>query len=556
MAASDAIPVPRKNTAWRVYFAIRNSDGTLITSWAGADSERSLDGGSFSDCTNEATEIGTSGCGYLDLTAGEMNADAVIVKITVTNSGALPLVLTVFPEEAGDYRVSDLQKVDLNTIKTQTVTAAAGVTIPASIASPTNITAATGVVLAATTHTGAVIPTVSTLSGHTPQTGDAFARIGATGSGLTSLAPAATALSTATWTATIAGRIDAAITSRMATYTQPTGFLAATFPTTVASTTNITAGTITTVTNLTNAPTNGDLTATMKSSITAAVPTAAVIADAVWDEPTSGHTTSGTTGAAIVAAGSAGDPWSSTLPGAYGAGTAGHILGNNLNAAITSRSSHSAADVWSVGTRTITGGSLTTSPPTAGAIADAVWDEARTGHTTSGTFGFYLDAAISGISGGGGGGLTTEQEETLNTIYSQTSQITGSRINTVGPVSAAGDITLIVGKDYKVASESELTVSVPDTAGALHADFTSGTLAASKAFGMSRANGDADISGTVSSVTYAANVTTFKVEIDADQLPDTLSLTDDWTYQIERVTSAGDKVVGVQGAGKVAMRAV
>lgn len=37
------------------------------------------------------------------------------------------------------------------------------------------------------------------------------------------------------------GRIDAAITSRMASYTQPTGFLAATFPTTVASTTNITA---------------------------------------------------------------------------------------------------------------------------------------------------------------------------------------------------------------------------------------------------------------------------------------------------------------------------
>jgi hypothetical protein len=43
-------------------------------------------------------------------------------------------------------------------------------------------------------------------------------------------------------------RIDAAITSRMATYTQPTGFLAATFPTgTIANTTNITGGTITTV---------------------------------------------------------------------------------------------------------------------------------------------------------------------------------------------------------------------------------------------------------------------------------------------------------------------
>ncbi len=40
-----------------------------------------------------------------------------------------------------------------------------------------------------------------------------------------------------------------------------------TLPATVASPTNITAGTITTVTNLTNAPTAGDLTATMKTSV-------------------------------------------------------------------------------------------------------------------------------------------------------------------------------------------------------------------------------------------------------------------------------------------------
>ena len=52
-----------------------------------------------------------------------------------------------------------------------------------------------------------------------------------------------------------------------------------------ATPTNITAGTITTVTNLTNAPTNGDLTATMKTSVTtaatAATPTAAAVTGAV-----------------------------------------------------------------------------------------------------------------------------------------------------------------------------------------------------------------------------------------------------------------------------------
>lgn len=57
----------------------------------------------------------------------------------------------------------------------------------------------------------------------------------------------------------------------------------------LATPTNITAGTITTVTNLTNAPTNGDLTATMKTSVTTAASAAtpalsAAGVDAILDE--------------------------------------------------------------------------------------------------------------------------------------------------------------------------------------------------------------------------------------------------------------------------------
>ena len=55
-------------------------------------------------------------------------------------------------------------RVNIDTIKTQAITAAAGVTFPTSIASPTNITAATGIVLSGVTHTGAVIPTVTTVT--------------------------------------------------------------------------------------------------------------------------------------------------------------------------------------------------------------------------------------------------------------------------------------------------------------------------------------------------------------------------------------------------------
>jgi hypothetical protein len=89
-------------------------------------------------------------------------------------------------------------------------------------------------------------------------------------------------------------------------------------------------------------------------SAAASPPSAASIADAVWDEAISGHLTAGSTGNALNAAGSAGDPWSTSLPGAYGAGTAGKLIGDNINATISSRSSHSAADVWAAATRTLT----------------------------------------------------------------------------------------------------------------------------------------------------------------------------------------------------------
>lgn len=77
---------------------------------------------------------------------------------------------------------------------------------------------------------------------------------------------------------------------------------------------------------------SGHLTATTTGAALngATAPTAAVVADAVWDEVLSGHLTATTTGAALNGAGSAGDPWTTALPGAYGAGTAGNLVGNNL----------------------------------------------------------------------------------------------------------------------------------------------------------------------------------------------------------------------------------
>lgn len=125
MASTDALPIPLKNTAYRVSFPIFDADGDLVTGATGLDSEVSKDGGTFADCTNEATEIATSsGMYYLDLTSTEMNADTVIIIVKTTTSGAKTTPIILYPKEAG------------------------------------NIT----VVLEGVTHTGATIPTVTSVT--------------------------------------------------------------------------------------------------------------------------------------------------------------------------------------------------------------------------------------------------------------------------------------------------------------------------------------------------------------------------------------------------------
>lgn len=101
----------------------------------------------------------------------------------------------------------------------------------------------------------------------------------------------------------------------------------------LATPTNITAGTITTVTNLTNAPTNGDLTATMKASVTTAASNA-----------TPSVTVSDKTGFRLSSAGVQ-DIWDVLTSALTTVGSIGKLLVDNINATISSRSSHTAANV-------------------------------------------------------------------------------------------------------------------------------------------------------------------------------------------------------------------
>jgi hypothetical protein len=98
VAASDAHPWPIKGAACRITVPILDADGDLVTGATGLDSEVSKDAGTFTDCTNEATEIATSsGMYYLDLTAAEMSADTVAVIVKTSTSGAKTTPVVLYP---------------------------------------------------------------------------------------------------------------------------------------------------------------------------------------------------------------------------------------------------------------------------------------------------------------------------------------------------------------------------------------------------------------------------------------------------------------------------
>lgn len=106
MASTDARLIPYKNAAWRVTFTILDADGDPVSGATGLDSEVSKDAAAFADCTNEATEIGSTGVYYLDLTGSEMNADTVAIRVQTTSSGAKTTILVAYPQEADDIRAS------------------------------------------------------------------------------------------------------------------------------------------------------------------------------------------------------------------------------------------------------------------------------------------------------------------------------------------------------------------------------------------------------------------------------------------------------------------
>ncbi len=208
---------------------------------------------------------------------------------------------------------------------------------------------------------------------------------------------------------------------------------------------------------------------------------AADVADAVWDEAIAGHTTSNTFGGFLdstntyLQGGSVADEvWDADTSNYLTTGTTGKALSDML------------ADTNELQGDDVPGLIAALNDPTAAAIADAVWDEAQSGHTTAGTFGLYLDQTVS--SGGGGDATAATQ----TTIVSHLTDIKGgtwsSSTDTLEAIRDRGDAAWLTGGGGTAAT---VAAAVWNTMMADHT--TSGTFGARLQEGNTYATTNANI---------------------------------------------------------------
>ena len=279
-------------------------------------------------------------------------------------------------------------------------------------------------------------------------------------------------------------RLDAAVTSRMASYTQPTGFLAATFPATVASTTNITQASGVTLAAVTHTgatiPTvqTVELVDELGPTSLSANSLEDVIANSTWSKLTT-------------------DTWPNNSFGER------VLVGDTTTRAVkVVGAGHVAADIHELQPGVITEADFADGALSARVLAADAATEIATAVGTlqvltrldsmiesdgAGQFRFDTIALSMAPAGGGGGGTDwTSSERTairsilgfnssgtvvdpsvgiLDEIRDKTALITSGTVNTALPVTASGQITspLVIGDDYLAANGRAFswTVSLP-----------------------------------------------------------------------------------------------
>jgi len=303
-------------------------------------------------------------------------------------------------------------------------------------------------------------------------------------------------------------------------------------------------------------------------SLATAPPTAAAIADAVWDEATAGHTTADTYGGRII-----------------------RSTSSNVSVQITG-SNHIAADVHEFQADVLTSDATAASFVTEiqsglATAANQTTILARLGSWTGTGLNTILGAfrALAGkaasltptdISSGttfdnttdsleairdrgdaawapGEAGSGDASQSTLLAVQDQVEAIAGTlggtSINVTNRVADGGSMVLYTGDDMRVRSGTSVTVTISDAAGGIYSRL-SAIGASNLAWGAARQSQAAGaISGTISSLTQSgagsAQVVNLVIEInDAGQ---SLNPADDYIWQVVSTSSSGDEYTEIEG---------
>lgn len=535
MAATDARPLPLKNTAFRAYYPILDNDGDVIASPTGLDSEVSIDGAAFADCTNEWTVIGSSGVGYIDLTAGEMNGDCIVLQTKTSSTDGKTSILVFYPQESGDIKV-DVQsyggtagtfsggRPEVNTSHWGG-TAAGSATVNANVTQISGDSTAADNLESYTDGTTPMPVNATQLSGDATAADNAEAFFDGTGyAGTNNVIPLVTTTTTATNVTTVNGLAAGVITAASIAADAITDAKVAA-DVTIASVTGA-VGSVTGNVGGNVAGSVGSVTAMVSANVTqiSGDSVAADSLEAILDG--SGGTLTANLDGDVTGSvqGSVASVSGAVTVGSINTGviTAASIADGAIDAATFASGALDA--VWSTAARTVTGGTIGTitgltianvenastrfltmieldgavyryttnaleqgpgggSAPTAAAIADAVWDETTTGHNTAGTFGAAMIAA--GSAGDPWATLAdgSYDEGTYGYLVLTTipGLLTGSEITVSSPVTAdGGTITLRRGNDYLLA----IGTQVPLTFSGLPYTLVGGTMT------LKRPNGD------------------------------------------------------------------
>jgi len=314
-------------------------------------------------------------------------------------------------------------------------------------------------------------------------------------------------------------------------------------------------------------------------SLAVAPPTAAAVADAVWDEATSGHTTSGTYGGQIVR--STNSNVTVQITGSN------HIAADvhEFQADVLTSAATDATFVAEVQSGLATSAALATVDSNVDTLVARITSTLFSGITSMGSWlgalaGKSTDAStlaeIQSTTAGatfsnstdsleairdrgdaawapGEAGSGDASQSTLLAVQDQVEAIAGTlggtAISVTSRIADGGSMVIYTGDDLKVRSGTQVTVSISDAAGGIYSRLSAiGT--SNLSWGAARPSQAAGaISGTISSITQSGSgddqVVNLVIEIlDAGQ---SLNPADDYIWQVASTSSSGDEFTEVEG---------